>query len=367
MNKVIGLITTNYTNGHFGPLTQKRPAATIPFGGRYRLVDFPLSNMVHSGIRSVGVTTSHCYRSIIDHLGDGKYWSLDRKSGGLFFLPGSIYGLKRFEGKFLLRDFLENRPYLARAKGHLVVVSASNKIFNMDFQPLIRQHRQSGAQITMVYKEIADAHMRQGPFLDLGQDGRLIGIRRETAGHAAWFMDCFVINQEDLLALMDWYETMSYVDLMEIIHENIIDMKIGSYRFDGYVGAVDSTYDYMRCSLDLLKPEISDELFNRGRKIFTKVQDAPPSKYLAGSHVSNSLISSGCVIEGSVENSILSRSVRIGRGAVVKNCVIMQQGDIASGAFLENVICDKFVRINKDTRLSGNRYTPLVIEKSKEV
>ena len=94
MNKVIGLITTNYTNGHFGPLTQKRPAATIPFGGRYRLVDFPLSNMVHSGIRSVGVTTSHCYRSIIDHLGDGKYWSLDRKSGGLFFLPGSIYGLK---------------------------------------------------------------------------------------------------------------------------------------------------------------------------------------------------------------------------------------------------------------------------------
>lgn len=367
MNKVIGLITTNYSNNRFGPLAEGRPVATIPFGGRYRVVDFPLSNMVHSEIRSVGITTSHCYRSIIDHLGDGKYWSLDRKSGGLFFLPGSIYGMKRFEGKFLLRDFIENRPYLARARDHLVVVSASNKIFSMDLRPLVKQHRESGAQVTMAYKEISDAHMKQGPFLNLGRDGRLLGIGREASGHAAWFMDLLIINQEDLLALMDWYETMSYVDLLEIINENIVDMKIASYRFDGYVGAIDSTYNYMQCSMDLLKPEIRGELFDSRRKIFTKVQDAPPSKYLPGCHVSNSFISSGCVIEGTVENSILSRSVRVGKGAVVKNCVIMQQGDIAEGAYLDNVICDKFVRVGRDTRLSGNHYTPLVMGKNEQV
>lgn len=367
MNKVIGFITTNYVDGHLGRLAELRPIATIPFGGRYRLIDFPLSNMAHSGIRSVGIITAYSYRSLMDHVGAGKDWSLDRKNGGLFLLPGSIYGTKRFEGKFLLRDFIANRPYLARGIDDLVIVSASNKVFNMDFQPLIKQHRESGAQITMVYKEIADAHMRRGPFLELGQDGRLIGIRRETSGRAAWFMDCFVINQSDLLALMDWYEAVNYIDLLEIIDENLIDMRIDSYPFDGYVGAIDSAYDYMQCSMDLLKPEIRDELFNSTRRILTKVQDVPPSKYLPGSHVADSVISNGCVIEGTVENSILFRSVHVGKGAVVKNSVIMQKCDIGAEAFLENVICDKFVHISESTRLSGNRYTPFVAGKNEKI
>ena len=363
----LGLITTNYANENFGKLAEFRPIATVPFGGRYRLVDFPLSNMVHSGIRCVGITTAHSFRSLIDHLGSGKEWSLDRKSGGLFLLPGSIYGMKRFEGKFLLRDFIQNRPYLERAKEDVVIVSASNKIFNMDFPPLIEQHCASGAQATLVYKEIADAHMKRGPFLELDRDGNLTGIQKESAGNAAWFMDCFIINISDFLALMDWYETMDYIDMTEIFNENITNMKIDSYRFDGYVGAVDSSYDYMQCSMDLLKPEIRNELFDSRRQIFTKVQDAPPSKYLSCSHVSNSFVSSGCVIEGTVENSILFRSVEIGKGAVIKNSVIMQRCKIQPGAVLENVICDKFVRVNEDTHLSGNRYTPLVLGKSEQV
>lgn len=367
MNKAIGLITTNYANENFGKLAESRPVATVPFGGRYRLVDFPLSNMVHSGIRCVGITTAHSYRSLIDHLGSGKEWSLDRKSGGLFLLPGSIYGMKRFEGKFLLRDFIQNRPYLKRAKEDVVVVSASNKIYNMDFTPLLDQHFTSGAQVTLVYKEIADAHMKRGPFLELDCSGKLRSIQRESAGNAAWFLDCFVINISDFLALMDWYETMDYIDMTEIFSENITNMKIDSYRFDGYVGAVDSSYDYMRCSMDLLKREIRSELFDSKRQIFTKVQDAPPSKYLSGSRVSNSFISSGCVIEGTVENSILFRSVEIGKGAVIKNSIIMQRGKILPGAVLDNVICDKFVRISEDSRLSGNRYTPLVIGKSEQI
>ncbi|MCI9596921.1 MAG: glucose-1-phosphate adenylyltransferase subunit GlgD [Firmicutes bacterium] len=363
MNNALGLITTNYTNQNFGKLAQSRPIATIPFGGRYRLVDFPLSNMVHSGIRSVGITTAHYYRSIIDHLGAGKEWSLNRKNGGLFILPGSNYGMKRFEGKFLLRDFINNRPYLSRATEDLVIVSASNKIFNMDFNELVEHHRQSGAQITLLYKEIPDAHMKRGPFLELTQEGNLVSIERESKGHAAWFMDCFAINICDLLSLLDWYETMDYMDMTDIFMENITRMRISSYPFSGYVGTVDSPYDYMQCSLDLLKPEIRNELFNSDKKIFTKVQDAPPTKYLAGCHVSNSFISSGSIIEGTVENSLLFRNIRVEKGAVLKNCVIMQRGRIASGASLENVICDKFVSISENARLSGNRYKPLVIGK----
>lgn len=367
MNNALGFITTNYTNQNFGKLAESRPIATIPFGGRYRLLDFPLSNMVHSGIRSVGITTTYHYRSIIDHLGAGKEWSLNRKNGGLFVLPGSTYGMKRFEGKFLLRDFIHNRPYLARATEDVVIVSASNKIFNMDFNELVTSHRKSGAQVTLLYKEIPDAHMKRGPFLELTQDGNLVSIERETKGHAAWFMDCFAINIHDLLSLMDWYETLDYMDMTDIFMENLTRLKISSCAFNGYVGSVDSPYDYMQCSLDLLKPEIRNELFNSDKKIFTKIQDAPPTKYLAGCHVSNSFISSGSMIEGTVENSVLFRNVRVEKGAVLKNCVIMQRGRISAGAVLENVICDKFVSISENAHLSGNRYKPLVVGKGEEL
>ncbi len=367
MNSALGLITTNYTNQNFGELAASRSIATIPFGGRYRLLDFPLSSMVHSGIRSVGITTAHNFRSIIDHLGAGKEWSLNRKNGGLFVLPGSNYGMKRFEGKFLLRDFIHNRPYLTRATEDVLIVSASNKVFNMDFSDLVAHHRESGAQITLLYKEIPDAHMKRGPFLELTPDGNLVSINREAKGYAAWFLDCFVINVCDLLSLMDWYETMDYLDMTEIFMENVSQMKISSYPFSGYVGAIDSPYDYIQCSMDLLKTEIRDELFDPKRNIFTKVQDGPPTKYLAGCHVSNSLVSSGSIIEGTVENSVLFRNVRVEKGAFLKNCVIMQRDRIATGAVLENVICDKFVSISESTHLSGNRYKPLVIGKNEKL
>ncbi len=367
MNNVMGLITTNYTSENFGKLAEPRSIATIPFGGRYRLVDFPLSNMVHSGIRSVGVTTAHNYRSIIDHLEAGKEWSLSRKEDGLYLLPGSVYGMKRFQGKFLLRDLINNRPYINRANEDYVIVSASNKIYNIDFGPVVKQHIASGAQVTMLYKEIANANTKHGPFLDIDRDGVVTGFRQEETGIAAWFLDCFIINRQNLLELMDWYETMDYIDMMEILRENITKMKILSYGFNGYASSVDSIYDYMQTSMDLLKQEVRDELFGGSKKIFTKVQDAPPSKYLASSRVSNSVVSSGSIIEGTVENSILFRNVKIGKGAVVRNSIIMQRCTIAPGAVLDNVICDKFVQVSENVHLSGNRYTPLVLEKNQKL
>lgn len=367
MKKVMGLITTNYTNESLGKLAELRPVATIPFGGRYRLVDFPLSNMVHSGVRSVGITSAHYYRSLVDHLGAGKEWSLNRKEKGLFLLPGSVYGMKRFDGKFLLRDFINNRSYLERADEEQVIVSASDKVYNIDFELPVKAHRESGADVTMLYKEIASANIKSGMFLELDRNGAVRSFQRQATGIAAWFMDCFIINKSKLLELMAWYENLDYIDMMEILMENVGRLKIDSYAFNGYVGAIDSIYDYMQCSQDLLKAGIHDELFNSSKKIFTKVQDAPPSKYLKGSNVSNSIDSSGGIIEGTVENSILFRNVRIGKGAVVRNCVIMQRCQIAPGAQLENVICDKFVQVSENVRLSGNRYTPLVIEKNQKL
>lgn len=367
MNNVMGLITTNYSSENFSKLADIRPIATLPIGGRYRLVDFPLSNLVHSGIRTVGVTSAYRYRSLIDHLGAGKEWSLSRKDDGLYILPGSAYGMKRFQGKFLLRDLINNRPFLDRATEDYVIVSASNKIYNIDFHQMVDQHIETGAEITMLYKEVANADMKAGHFMDLAHDGSVISVKNSAMGIAAWFLDCFIINRETLLNLMEWYSNMDYIDMMEIITDNLSRMKIQSYNFTGYVGAVDSTYDYMQCSMDLLDPKVRNELFYSSKMIFTKIQDAPPAKYLEGCKVSNSIISSGAIVEGDVENSILSRNVKIGKGAVVKNCVILQRCVIEPGAVLENVICDKFAHVSENVRLSGTKYSPLVIEKNQKL
>lgn len=367
MNNVMGFITTNYSGENFGKLADKRPIATIPIGGRYRLLDFPLSNMVHSGLRTVGVTSTYHYRSLIDHLGAGKEWSLSRKENGLYILPGSVYGMKRFQGKFLLRDFINNKPYIERATEDYVIVSAANKIYNIDFHQAVEQHIESGAEITMLYKEIANFGMKTGHFLELERDGTVIGINDTAGGIAAWFMDCFIINRETLLNLMEWYANMDYIDMMEIITDSFLRFKVKSYNFNGYVGAVDSTYDYMQCSMDLLDAGVRNELFNSSRMIFTKIQDAPPAKYLDGCKVSNTMVSSGAIVEGTVENSILSRNVRIGRGAVVRNSVILQRCVIEPGAVLENVICDKFAQVSENVRLSGTKYSPLVIEKNQKI
>ncbi len=365
-NKILGLISCNYNNEAFGSLTEERGLASLPFGGRYRLLDFPLSNMVNAGIRTIGIVTPYHYRSIMDHVGNGKEWSLDRKNGGMFILPGSIYGLKNMRSTFLLRDIIQNRAFLDRAKEEYVLVSGSHKIFNMDLRPLFKQHISAGNDITMLYKPIADAENHPGTYLQL--DGnKLVGLKSDEVGHANCFMDCFIINRDLLLKFIDWYKALGYVDLLDIVVDSLPNLNVAGYAFGGYLGQVDNIRDYMKCSQDLLQEPVRRELFMSENKIYTKIQDNPPAKYGAQTSVKNSLFSTGCIINGTVENSILFRGVKVGEGAVIKNCVLMQKTVVEPGAVLENVICDKHVVISGGNKLFGAANKPLVISKGKNI
>lgn len=365
-HNILGLVSCNYTNDAFGNLTAERPVAVIPFGGRYRLLDFTLSNMVNAGMRTIGIITPYYYRSILDHVGAGKEWSLNRKSGGMFILPGSIYGLKNARGMFLLRDIIGNRSYLDRSTADFVLLSGTSKIFNMDLRPFFEAHQASGGGITLLYKRINDATGRDSLFLE--RDGEAVtAVRQEATGQADCFMDCLLIDRKLLLNFIDWYQTINYIDVMDIITENLDSLRVGAYAFDGYLGQIDSISDYMNCSMDLLREEVRRELFFGPSKIYTKVQDTAPAKYAVGSRVVNSLVPTGCIIEGTVDNSILFRGVKIGKGAVVKNCVIMQKCEIGPGVVLENVVCDKLVKISHDNKLFGRPGKPLVLSKQSEI
>lgn len=363
---VIGLISCNYNNEVFGSLTEQRGLAALPFGGRYRLLDFPLSNMVNAGIRTIGVITPYPYRAIMDHLGNGKEWGLNRKSGGMFILPGSVQGLKNMYSGFLLRDIIQNRAYLDRSNDDYILVSGSHKLFKSDMRQMIEKHIAEGRDITLLYKQIDDAKEHAGSYLKL-RDGKVVAMSSDSPGRACCFMDCFIINRGLLLKFIDWYKAMGHIDLPDIIAENLDGLNVGGFEYRGYLGQVDNIRDYMKCSLDLLNCEVRQELFGGEQQIYTKVQDNPPAKYGRRAVVRNSLIPTGCIINGTVEDSVIFRGVQVGEGAVIKNCVIMQKTVIEPGAELENVICDKYVTVGAGNKLCGTAARPMVIPKGSEV
>ena len=361
MKRMMGLVSTNYSGNDFGMLTEERPVASIPFGGRYRLVDFPLSNMVNSGINTVGLITPYMYRSLLDHVGNGKAWSLRRKVGGMFILPGSVYGIKHQHGKFLLRDVIHNQAYLERSRRDIVVLTASSKIYNIDFREVAEQHEKSGAVITLLYKRIPDGGAVKDLNIACDSRGRVTGIHSAAPGESCQFMDAMLIDRELLLKFVEWYSALGYLDMMEIIQENLDKLAVFGYEFKGYMRAIDNVADYMAASMDLLEPQVMQELFLGERHISTKVQDAPPVKYFPGCQVRNSIIATGCMIRGAVENSIIFRGCTVEEGAVVRNSIIMPNDVITKGAQLENVICDKFVNIGEGVRLYGSALRPLIV------
>ena len=363
MGNVIGLLSTNYTGEKYGKLIEERPVASIPFGGRYRLIDFSLSSMVNSGIDTVGVITPSNYRSLADHLNMGREWGLNTKQGGMFMLPGAAHGLKATNARFSLRDIILNKQFFQRADEETVLICAANRVYNMDFRPAIAQHMRSGAAVTMIYKPIQNSQSATGLFLDIASSGRVFGISEAAQGEANVFLDCMLIQRRTILDFIDCYQNLDFLDITNILSENFDRLIVDSWRFGGYEHAVDHAQDYLRVSQDLLRPEVQAELFQEDRPILTKTQDSPPAKYLPGASVKNSLVAASCIISGTVENSTLFRNVTIGPGAVVRNCVIMQNCTIGEGAVVENLICDKYVTVSPGVRLSGNELNPFVIGK----
>ena len=363
--RMLGIITANFGGGELGCLTAERPIASLPVAGRYRLVDFPLSNMRNSGITTVGLVTPHLYRSLMDHVEEGKAWQLSRKSGGLFMMPGSVYGLKGETDKFLLRDFIVNRAILDRSSSDVVVVTTSDWVYNIDFREVLEQHNRTGADVTMLYKKDFRANKPGSHFLRLKDDGEVTAI---TGTGSDCFLDAFIINRPLLLSFISWYGAVNHFDLVaDIFRENMNRMKVYGYAFDGYAGVVTNLAEYVQVNEDFLRQEVRDQIFRTDRPIQTKVQDNAPTKYSDGAGVSNALIPTGCIINGTVENSVLFRGVEIAEGAVVRNCVLMQHTKVGPGTVLENVVCDKNVVLGANTHITGAAGHPIAIPKNQEI
>ncbi len=362
MNRTIGLISANYTMPGYDTLSEERPVASMPFGGRFRLLDFPLSNMVNSRIQTVGLITPHFYRSIMDHVGAGKEWDLDRKQGGLYILPGAAYGFRDPSARFLFRDILRNLTYFRQGDGDYILFSSGTLVANIDYEPMIAQHEISGRGVTFLYRKMAAWETHPGVYLDLDDEGQVKGMVKSDHGENL-FLNSFIIDKSLLLKLVRDYEAMGHMDLTEILMDVLHVTPMDTFRFNGYVGFMRGKQEYFQSSMDLLRSDVRRELFPRDRQIITKIHDAPPALYVPGSRVRNSVMTAGSIIEGRVDDSVLFRGVRIEKGASVKNCVLMEGCVIQTGAHLENVICDKSVTVTPGTIIRGTDDSPCVLAK----
>ncbi len=366
MQDTMGIILTESDDVLLRELTEVRATAALPVAGRYRLIDFVLSGMVNSGIINVGVATKHKYSSLMDHLGAGSPWDLQREHYGLFMLPPFAshekYGAMAGEIDVLMGIM----PYLRRSRQKYVVLSAGNTICNITFDEALRRHKETGADITVIYREEAAEESSNRLVLETDADGRItdlsFGPLRPIDTKAG--MDMYIMEKELLIRICEAaYARGEHSFLMDALVRNVHTLRMYGWEFTGYAGRVDSVASYFACNMDILREEVQTALFRQEEPIFTKVKNRVPTRYGDGAKIANCLIADGCIIEGSAENCIIFRGVKLGRHANLRNCIIMEKTHIDIGSEAENVIFDKECLMREGKRLTGQPNYPIIIRK----
>ncbi len=373
----LGILFPNSYDSLVPELVGERLMASIPFAGRYRLVDFILSSMVNCGIDNVSVIVRKNYHSLMDHLGSGRSWDLTRKNGGLNMVPPyaektvKIYN-GRVEALASILDFLKEQ------KERHVVMADTILALNFDFNALIDAHVKSGADVTFAYSRqplpqsaLEAPHTSKDMYYTLSIDGSgrvtELQINSKEPGDQNFSMNIYIMDRQFLIdQVSSAYVRGQIFFERDILAPQLDKLNIHAFRYEGYVARICDMKSYFLENMKMLDDANVDALFG-GSPIYTKIRDDNPTRYMSGAVDKNIMAADGCYIEGEVENSILFRGVKIGKGAKVKNCVLMQDTVVEPGASLEYVITDKDVTITEDKELKGNDSFPVYVAKYQKV
>ena len=366
----LGVIFANTYDNLVPELVAERAMASIPFGGRYRLIDFVLSGMVNSGIDNISIIVRKNYHSLMDHLGAGREWDLTRKRGGLNIVPPfAERSVKMYSGRVDALDSILD--WLEDQKERYVVLSDSYMAMNFDFGKLVDTHVASGADVTMVYNRapIPEGARSDNYTLRMDENGRVTEILTNDyrCGEQNLAMNIYVIERESLIHLIHDAAVRGLVYFeRDILARNLKLLNVQGYEFNGYASRVSDMKSYFDENMRLLQPESMEQLFDAA-PIYTKIRDDNPTRYVKGSTVKNSLLADGCVIEGTVENCVLFRGCQVKKGAVVRNCVLMQDTVVESDCDVSYVVTDKNVHITAGKKLNGTESFPVFVAKKHSV
>lgn len=363
-NKILGLIFANTNEKNLPELTAYRTTGSVPFGGKYRLIDFPLSNMSNSGINNIGIVTKSNFQSLMDHVGSGSAWDLARRRSALSILPP--YGEHSFST--IVETIFNLHGYIEHGDEEYVMISPSDCVYNMDYSKVYSFAEKNNADITFVYVKRAIAEITDDfrCILDVGEGGKVERIMASPvdSGQCCLNIGVILIRKNVLMGLIRQAMSESkYSFVRDVLQKALDRYKVYAYELTGYCEIIGSVKEYYDANMKLMDRDTRYRLFDYKRPIYTKVRDDAPSRYGLNSAVKGSLIAQGCVIDGKVEHSIISKGVYIGKGAVIKDCIIMQDCVIGDGAELTNIVVDKDVSVSRGSKLQGSLNYPMYIAK----
>ncbi len=368
---VTGIIFAN--DGTVSELTDKRTMASMPFGGRYRQVDFALSNLACAGIHRVGIVTRHSYQSLMNHVGSGEEWGLEMEEGGLEYLtPFSSSKTSDYRGKleslYAAMSFLE----FGSEDEYLIMIDSAI-LSNIDLSKVLASHIESGKDITLVTKSgIANGYKTIDLAVKTDSKGQITDMVVDYAATPEYdaSMDIFVLRKKWLVQQVKEHiaHNLYHMDrdlVLGLWQKGLASVNI--YRFDGITMYNESVEEYFRNSLSLINKEVREDLFGGNHPIYTKVRDRVPTYYGEECHIENCFTADGCMLEGTVRNSILFRQVTVQPNAVIESSVIMNDAVIGEGAHLRYVILDKDVVIRAGAELIGTPSNPVIIRRGEVV
>lgn len=367
MRSLMGLINIENEHDFLEELTYFRNGASVPFAGRYRLVDFSLSNIVNSGANEVALFVNQKYRSLMDHLENGDNFGLDDRKSRLFVLPPDWHDpsdISRGE----LRHYHNNRDFFTRSKATDVIISGSQFIANTDFKAAYKHHIEIDADITLITEQKEHLEEMHNPLLRINYEGSRVTYLNHDQGNHHIFTGTYIIKKDKLFEIMDFC-IQNYKDNLFVqgIQERLHELNVTYFDINETTMYINSLKTFYKSNLDILDPDKYKKIFMKENRIKTKISNQPPTKYVSGCVVRNSTVANGCVIEGEVENSMLYRGVIVESGAVIKNSIIMTNCHIHKGAYIENVILDKDVIVNEHQKLIGSNDKPFVVAKRQTI
>ena len=367
---VMGIIFAN--DVAIGELTSKRTMASLPFGGRYRQVDFHLANLTAGGIRHLGIISRNNYQSLMNHVGSGEEWGLELGEGGLEYLtPFAMSANANYRGK--LENLHSILDFLEYGDDDYVVMSDSSILTNMDIPDVVAKHIASGKDVTVVTKAgIANGVKKLDMALKLGANGEVSDIVVDYAAPADYVasIDTFVVGRKWLI---EQVKECVARNLYHLDRDLVLGgwkngtVSVNAYNYEGVALYNESTEEYFANSMALIEKDIRADIFGGAHPVYTKVRDRVPTYYGEGCEVEDSVIADGCMIEGEVENSILFREVTVAKGAEIENCIIFNEAVIGEGAELKYAILDKNVTVTPGAKLIGTKNNPILVKRGETV
>lgn len=371
MKNCLGIINLSELEHDIQELTKVRPIASIPFAGRYRIIDFALSNFVNSGINNVAIFTQNKFRSLVDHVESGKVWDLDRKITGInVFNPAFNYN-KIVQNYGDIEHFYQSLDWIKHANEDYVFLSRSYMICNIDISKAFDYHIKSKKDITIISKKVknSDKYLNLDT-LNTDPTGNILSIGKNTGKEKEidLSMEMYIMRKDLLVKIIEKAVINGDSNyLKQALFKEMNHYQVSTYRYNGYLACINSSKSYYDANMDMLNHEVYDQLFSTERPIFTKVKDEPSTIYRKGSKVKNALVANGCDIKGTVKNSIIFRDVTIEEGVTIENSIVMQRTHIGKNSSLKHTILDKYVTVSNESRLNGNDKVPYIITKGMNV